>query len=190
MKALIVTLIFLIGLTFSIGLKAQGNLVFNGGFDVTSGNDAEGWTLTGPAFANVKNGTPAPDVNLGGVATASQTINGLNLGSIYRVSGDYLASGSDHSTISFEAMIDGVALFQTGVPTNSNWNSFVFEYTATTSSVVLTLSQIYSSNLLVDHYHIDNIAMYAVPEPSAYVLMCLISLVLTWRRFHRQRART
>jgi len=157
---------------------AQGNLVVNGGFTT----NANGWTLTGAAFANSKNGNPPPDVVLGGGQTASQTINSLSPGTLYNVSGDYCCYGSDHTNISFEVSVNGVLLFETAAPTNLNWNSFNFGYAATSSSAVLELSQTYWAYLSVGDYSIDNIAMYAVPEPSAISLIFLGSGVLIYVR--------
>ena len=151
---------------FSQSANAQGNLVVNGGFDT----NAVGWTLTGAAFANAKDGNLLPDVMLAG-GTASQTINSLNPGILYTVSGDYACDGTDHTTISFEVLLDGVAFFETAVPANLNWYSFNFEYTATSSSAVLSLSQTYQAYLSVDSYAIDSISMIAVPEPSSLCLL-------------------
>jgi hypothetical protein len=147
---------------------AQGNLVVNGGFDANAG----GWTLTGSGRYDAKNGNPSGEVDFGGSeGAASQAINSLTPEFIYNVSGDYqaiVAGGTSTNNYSFGVSLDDVFLFGTATPTNSNWYSFNFQYTATSSSTVLSLSQISGV-----YYNIDNIAMYAVPEPSS---LCLIAL--------------
>jgi len=157
--------------------EAQSNLVYNGGFDISSnGSNPDVWTLTGAAYYNVKSGDPAPDVVLEGLGTASQTINSLNPGTIYFVSGDYQGlSGGSSTVISFEVALNGVSLFETASPTNLNWYSFNFEYAATSSSAVLNLAEINEAGF---GYSIDNIAMYATPEPSAICLILLGSGLL------------
>jgi hypothetical protein len=148
--------------------KAQGNLVVNGGFDTNAG----GWTLTGSGRYDAKNGNPPGEVDFGGSeGAASQTINSLTPEFIYNVSGDYqaiVAGGASTNNYSFGVSLEDVFLFGTATPTNSNWYSFNFQYKATSSSTVLSLSQISGV-----YYNIDNIAMYAVPEPSS---LCLIGL--------------
>ncbi|MGA9449869.1 MAG: PEP-CTERM sorting domain-containing protein [Verrucomicrobiia bacterium] len=181
-----VVLICLMLLSCAQSATAQVNLVFNGGFDVSSnGLNPDGWTLSGPASYNVKNGNPAPDVVLQGLGKASQTINNLNSGTIYIVSGDYQGTTGGSSTIpSFGVAFDGVYMFEVASPTNLNWYSFNFEYIATSSSAVLSLSQI---NLAGNGYSIDNIAMDAIPEPSATSLILLGSGLLIGVRSRIQR---
>ena len=163
---------------------AQGNMVVNG--ELNSG--AVGWTLTGFGFVNVKNGNPSPDIVLGWPGTtASQTIEGLSPGAIYLLSGDYACYGTDFTNISFQVTLDGVSYFQTAVPINHNWNTFSFCYTATASSAILSLTQTYWEYLSVDNYSIDNISMYAVPEPSSLCLIgvCGIVGVMCFRNWRK-----
>ncbi len=145
---------------------AQGNLVVNGGFD-----GPDGWTFAFPAYYNVKNGNPPPDVVLDGEsATASQTINSLNPGITYVVSGDYQWNGGSSTDPSLGVALDGVYLFETAAPADANWHSFNFDYTATSTSALLSLAAINGAEV---HYSIDNISMEAVPEPSS---LCLIGV--------------
>ena len=161
---------------------AQGNLIYNGGFDITFGNDAPGWTRTGSAFANVKNGNPAPDLVLGyGQAAASQTVNNLTAGALYSVTGDYSCYASDHTNLSFRVSVDGVFLFETAGPIDQNWKHFSVQFSPTSSSAVLSLTQTYAAYLSVDAYSIDNIGMYIVPEPSISGLFLLGACSLWWR---------
>jgi len=166
---------------FTQSVTAQGNLVVNGGFTT----NANGWTLTGSARYDAKNGNPPGEIDFGGSeGTASQTINSLTPGFIYNVSGDYqaiVAGGTSTNNYSFGVSLDDVFLFGTATPTNSNWYSFSFDYTATSSSALLSLSQISGV-----YYDIDNIAMYAVPEPSAMSLILLGSGVLFYVRTRKK----
>jgi len=162
---------------------AQGNLVVNGSFDT----NAAGWTLTNGASYNIKNGNPPGEVDFerfGGGATASQTINSLSPGVFYTVSGDYrgIAPVVTSTNYGFGVSLDGVFYFETTAPTNLDWYTFSFLYAATSSSTVLTLSQIDGN-----FYGIDNIAMYAVPEPSAISFILLGSGVLFYVRRRRHR---
>src|ERR1035441_9722597 len=160
---------------------AQGNLVVNGGFDANAG----GWTLTGSGRYDAKNGNPSGEVDFGGSeGAASQTINSLTPELIYNVSGDYQAivsGGTSTHNYSFGVSLDDVFLFGTATPTNSNWYSFNFQYTATSSSTVLSLSQISGV-----YYNIDNISMYAIPEPDVLGLLGLGSVAFFW---HRRKSR-
>jgi hypothetical protein len=163
---ILITLLVLPQLT-----SAQGNLVVNGDF----GTDASDWTLINGAFYNGLYGNPAGSVNLygGPITTASQEINSLITGQLYLISGDYQGNGEIKDTITnnFAVAIDGVVLFETAAPPDLNWHSFNFEYTATSANVLLTLSA--QLNGSPDGDHIDNIAMYATPEPSASSLIFL-----------------
>ena len=73
-----------------------------------------------------------------------------------------------------------VFLFETKAPADSNWHSFSFDYTAASSSVLLSLSA--EINGTDDSYFIDNIAMHAIPEPSIVSFMLLGSGVLIFVR--------
>ena len=147
--------------------KAQGNLVVNGGFDTS----ATGWTLTG-GYYNVKNGNPPGDVVLAGLtASASQTIDGLIVGTIYTVSGSYQgAVNGSYPDPSFEVTMSGNVLFEIAAPADNNWDNFSFLYTASSSDVTLSID---AFNGPAPGYLIDNVAMQAVPEPSALVLIIL-----------------
>lgn len=160
--------------------KAQGNLVFNGGFDTS----AVGWILSNVSFGGYEStkGNPAGDVALDitppsstADPTAGQTINSLTPGTIYIVSGDYRRmadrGGGSPTDFSFGVAIDSVFFFEAVAPINNNWYSFSFPYTATGSSALLSLSsQINGTGL---SYAIDNIAMYNIPEPSSFWLMAI-----------------
>jgi hypothetical protein len=177
MKTYVVALTTLLLVSSPDQGKAQGNLVFNGGFDTS----AVGWTLTDGAFYSGP-GNPGGAVQLDGGPsssndpTASQTINSLTPGAVYIVSGDYqrtkdrLSPTTNHS---FGVAINGILLFQAASSTNIDltWYSFSFPYTATGSSALLSLSsQINGTGL---SYAIDNIAMYNIPEPSSFWLMAI-----------------
>jgi len=156
---------------------AQDNLVVNGGFDTS----AAGWTVTNSDLGGYssKNGNPPGSFILDSLSPSlsiypaiSQTINSLTPGTIYLVSGEYRkGSGTDVSDYSFGVALDGVFLFEAVAPTNSNWYGFNFQYTAASSSALLSLSsQINGSDF---SYVIDNISMEAVPEPNS---LCLIGI--------------
>jgi hypothetical protein len=171
--------------------KAQGNLVFNGTFD----SDALGWTLSNGADWSpggnpggsvlLDNPGPSPSTD----PTASVSINGLTPGFVYIVSGDYQKSkdrgGGSSTDSSFGVAMDGVFVLETTLADQFIWHSFIILYTATSSSAVLSLSsQINGTGI---SYGIDNIAMYAVPEPSTYALLGLGLLALAWwRRFYQR----
>jgi hypothetical protein len=174
---------------FSQSATAQGNLVLNGGFDTS----AAGWILANGAEYELTKGNPAGDIALDSIhpspstdPTASQTINSLTPGTIYTVSGDYAyitdrGGGSPTTDYSFGVAIDGIFLFETLTPTNGTpWRSFSFSYTASSSSALLSLSSQMNGTGIT--YSIDNIAMYAAPEPSPSLLILLGSGVLFYVR--------
>lgn len=160
---------------------AQGNLIYNGGFDITFGNDAPGWTRTGAAFANVKNGDPAPDLVLGQGQAASQAVNNLTAGALYVVTGDYYCYATDHTTLSFRVSVDGGSLFETAGPIDQTWNHFNVQFSPSSPSAVLSLTQTYAAYPSVGDYSIDNIGMYVVPEPSVSGIFLLGAFSLWWR---------
>jgi len=170
---------------------AQGNLVVNGSFDT----DASGWIITnvnvsagGGYLSNY--GNPPGSIFLynpssSHVPTASQEINSLTPGSLYVISGDYQKGlGKNITANSFGVALDGVFLFETNAPVNLNWYNFSFYYTAASSSALLSLAaQINGTDY---SYYIDNIAMYAVPEPSAGCLIIFGSGVLIYVRTRKK----
>jgi hypothetical protein len=167
---------------------AQGNLVANGGFNA----NASSWTLTnistGFGYQSI-GGDPGGCVALDGpnslfaFPTASQTITSLTPGAIYTVSGNYRQGKGNSPDYSFGVAMDGVFFFEaaTTVPIDLTWYSFSFQYTANSPSAVLSLSS--ELNGAGVSYVIDNIAMYAVPEPRALSLFSICGLLLCWRMF-------
>ncbi len=190
-KTGMIVLISLVRWCFDQSVMAQGNLVINGGFDT----DASGWTTTN----EYKFGYVSTKGNPGGyfflytnssslTPMISQTINGLIPGSNYIVSGDYeyiiggIIGGSRFP--SFGVALNSVFLFETAAPTDLDWHSFSFDYTATSTSVLLSLSS--QLNGTGVSYGIDNIAMYIVPEPSTIFLISLGSGVLIYVRTRKR----
>ncbi|MEI9962525.1 MAG: PEP-CTERM sorting domain-containing protein [Limisphaerales bacterium] len=163
-----IILIMIIFASFSQSIFAQGNLVLNGEFNIISNGVPDGWILNGNSYYDSKYGNPTPCLQLYGVATANQTMNGLISGITYIVSGDYQAG--QIAGYNFNIDIDGFIMFEAIASTNLDWQSFNFFYTATSSSAVLEISLSETSDNL---FHVDNIAMYAVPEPSAASLIFL-----------------
>ena len=175
---------------FIQSVAAQGNLVVNGGFDT----DASGWTL-----ANVEagfgylatGGNPPGCVVLENdsspyASTASQEINSLTPGTFYIVSGDYQSGGKGIANNSFGVALDGVYLFEANSPPTYNWYSFSFEYMATSTSALLSISA--QLNGTGYPYSIDNIAMDAVPEPNSLCLLGAGGMMSALFR-HRRKAR-
>jgi len=153
-----------IGLVSLESARAQGNLVINGTFDA----GMDGWTVTGSAYIwEPAKGNPGGCVNLFGnlinPASISQDINGLIIGDVYTVSGDYLGGYT-----SFGVFVDGESQYYTG--SVYDWQTFSFNFTATSPTTTLILSY---PNLGTGGYRIDNISIVAIPEPSS---SCLLGL--------------
>ncbi len=176
-------------------LAAQGTLVFNGGFNT----DANGWVasnigLNGGYF-NAKgnpggffllNNTPAPST----CPTISQSISGLVIGGVYLVSLDVVYSGTHVGPLpvkpSFGVAVDGIFLLEYTTQGQSEWQTLEVFYTALNPSVVLSLAARINDTDVA--YGVDNIAMYAIPEPSFLALLSCASLViLAWRKRTRRR---
>lgn len=158
---------------------SQGNLVFNGDFK----NNADGWIITNCLFGGFQptKGNPAGSVALDNLSpssstdpTMSQTINGLTPGIIYVISGDFSAitdRGGVSSGFSFGVAIDGIFLFEAAAQLPGSLQQFNFVYTATSVNALLSLSA--QRNGTGVTYEVDNIAMYAIPEPSILSLLFL-----------------
>ena len=172
---------------------AQGNLVFNGGFD----SNAAGWLASN---IGIDGGYRSGKGNPGGYffldnapsasadPTISQTINGLVTGVTYIVSGDIGFSrthgGFFPTEPSFRVTMDGSSSFEYATQGELEWQHFDFFYMASASSTVLSLSsQINNTDI---SYLVDNIAMQVVPEPSALAL-CLTGGLIAASRFIRRR---
>ena len=70
--------------------------------------------------------------------------------------------------------LDGIVLFETNhTPQNYNWYNFSSYYTATSTSALLSVE----ANAIGDFYAIDNISMYAVPEPGSLYLIVIGGIV-------------
>jgi hypothetical protein len=141
--------------------KAQGNLVFNGGFDA----DATGWTPSnnlGTGYDS-SNGNPGGCIDLFGKPnpSISQTITGLTIGASYIVSGDYISVRTPYGN-GFGVALNGDYSFFDG---STSWQHFSFIYTADSSSTILSL--VARQNGTEDAFRVDNISMVAVPEPSS-----------------------
>ena len=171
-----IAIVLLILLCLAPRALAQGNMVVNGGFDT----DASGWSITNigsgggflALFGNPPGSVVLENPSSSNVPTASQEIYGLTPGQLYTVSGDYWRGAIDGVADSgFDVSLDGVSLFNTTVSTTYTWFNFSFDYTANSTSVFLSLST--PINVKGNGYIIDNIAMYAVPEPGS---LCLIGV--------------
>jgi len=164
--------LFFLGYLFSsLSAIAQGNLVFNGGFD----SSAAGWvTNVSSGYYNPWKGNPGGCFDLAG--SISQTISNLSPGASYFVSGSYdVAGGTLVSTPSFGVTINGNIEFEVA-PLDYNWHGFNFSYTATSSSALLSLeAQIHGIGL---GYRIDNILMQPLPKLAGNVAGT--NIVLTW----------
>jgi protocatechuate 3,4-dioxygenase beta subunit len=139
-------------------------LVANGGFDT----GATGWTIanvdgSGGWFASGGNPGGYFILNDTGSATdptISQTISGLVVGRRYRVSGQYkseYSSFGDPSALSFGVAVGGVLLGELARPTDSGWQPFAFDFTATFTSASLAVSA--ERNGDDSSYGVDNIAV-------------------------------
>jgi hypothetical protein len=126
---------------------AQGNLVVNGTF---TGN-VYGWALANGSIYQSVLGNPGGCVLLDNVPpsavtdpTASQTVTGLIPGVAYAVSGQYFQGkdrgGGSPTDPSFGVAINGQFFFEAVAPGNASWQNFAFLYTASSPSIVLSLS--------------------------------------------------
>ena len=150
-------------------VKAQGNLILNGTFD----SDLSEWTTVG-----VVNWEPwyGGSASLSGPSSSiSQTIYNLDVGTTYIVSGDYY---SVDGWAPLNVSVDGFS--QLYVATSS-WQSFSFSFTA--SSPTVTLSFLVDQKVICS---LDNISMFAVPEPNS---LCLLGMGAASSLFFLRRRR-
>jgi hypothetical protein len=175
-------LFILFVLSASPTAKAQGNLIVNGTFDSDSG-----WaTNISSGYYSALKGDPDGCFNLAG--SISQTIGSLVPGASYLVSGSYdLVFGTTTGGPGFGVDMNGVSYYSVA-PTDYAWHDFSFNYTATSSSVVLSLNALINESL--NQYRIDNISVVAapVPEPGVSTLALVALPALFWQiqRLRRQ----
>jgi hypothetical protein len=176
---------------FIQSVAARGNLVVNGGFDT----DTSGWTLTNGAVYQPLFGNPAGSIDLpianppSSYGTVSQEISSLTPGQFYTVSGDYYRGGgvkNPPNSFAFGVAFDGSFVLQINAPTSPGWYSFSFNWQATSINTLLSLSA--PLNETYD-FSIDNIAMYAVPEPNSLCLMGVGGMMSALFFRHRRKAR-
>lgn len=183
MKNTFLALMIWLSLVMTHLVEAQENLVMNGGFNANS----NGWTVAntpGGFGYHSRVGNPPGGVQLDNVnpsslsdPTASQTITNLVLNQSYLISGEYRQGKIRGTNLpldvpSFGVALNGDYLFTAYSPGNiPDWTQFRFFYTASSSTALLSISsQINGTGV---SYDIDNIAMYAVPEPSSAMLVML-----------------
>ena len=192
-RNLIVTAVLLLG----TGVAAQAQSITNGNFTT----NLAGWTIQNTTTQWLND--PGPD-SLPGVAWINdfpgpvsfiqQTITGLTPGQTYTISGFYKSRVLFFSSGSFTATIDGVTKFanpETAFVTN--WTPFGFQFTPSTSSVLLSLNSQVGSD---SDYVVDNIAIAqggaAAPEPGSLALLagtgCIGSVLFARHRKARRAA--
>lgn len=173
-------------LVFPQFVTAQGNLVVNGSFS----DSAIGWTLTNsPGFGSGYSvgGNPGGCLGLDNIApsdlsdpTASQTIHGLTPGVTYVVSGQYRRGkdrgGGSPTDPGFGVAMDGTLFYEAVIAVEGPWQSFVFLYTATSDTALLSLSSQRRGTGM--SCYIDNIAVQPFPSLSANIVGP--DIVLSW----------
>ncbi|MDP4623602.1 MAG: PEP-CTERM sorting domain-containing protein [Akkermansiaceae bacterium] len=177
----------------------------NNSFAATGIDTISGWTFTGATSGQVNilaNGNPAPSANTGKTAgdqyvvfneggsatggTLFQTITGLDINQLYRVSFDVIAlfSITNNVIVGGDFSSSSVSLGSgSGQATavGNGGTTATFTFTATETSGVLTFTDNSSATALIDT-GLDNITITAIPEPSSAALLGLASLALLARR--------
>jgi hypothetical protein len=183
------TLAFAVTATASFGQ----NLLFNGDFElsVPSNGTGNGWTsfnVDGAGGWRSSGGNPngmfiLNDNGNGSTnPTIQQTVSGLTIGNIYRISGDYAAGnigGNGLADLGVE--VDGNLWTFTVPGSTTPFLSFSQTFQATSSTVTVRLT---GERLGDNDPRIDNIvlAFEAVPEPATMAVMGLGLLAVLRRR--------
>lgn len=174
----------------ALGTAAHAQVIVNGTFDtfVPSNATGGGWTtvsIDGAGGHRTTGGNPAARFILndnGGAddPTIAQTIGSLTPGTTYTITGEYqlVFQGGSASVLSFGASIDGVFLFETASPGDSNWHPFSFNFTAGAASATLLMAA--ERNGTDMGYAVDNIGIAivqssAAPEPGTLALLGMAS---------------
>jgi hypothetical protein len=201
-------------LVSGIGLPAYGNLLIDGSFEegnfqpnyrdamlLSAGaTDIDGWTVTNgglswdgpsnPFGLTASDGSYFLDLTgdydhrpYGGVA---QTIS-TTIGAQYRLSFD-IGTDPTYDPASVSVNVTGgvgPALFTSAPSSPNRWESFTFDFTATSASTTIELDGEASTDLL--YIGLDNVGLEAIPEPSTLTLVVGPGLLVfaAWRRFRK-----
>lgn len=166
----------------------DGNYVTNGDFET---GDATGWKLyqnTKVDATAAKTGSYGLHVvgNGGWGGLGNQTISGLEIGKVYRISLWYKALSNGVNIQLCEGTSDAGAKIAYVYGTNTDWTEFAVEFEATTSSVFFTL--VGAGNNVATEMYIDNISLTEVvlggndDDPNLKLIDGLMSNIKTQGR--------
>lgn len=183
-----------------VSAPAAAAAIVNGNFDIavplngtgggwtTAGNDGNGGYRTAPAvgvsFSNyfIINAAGQAGTN----PSLQQTLTGLEIGQNYRITGDYenaFNQFGNPAALSFGIEIVELALLtELAQPAGDGVGTFAIEFVANAPTLTLRLTS--ERNGDDSSYAVDNIALAAIPEPSALALLggALLALVGSRRR--------
>jgi hypothetical protein len=161
-----------------VSIASLGTGIVNGLFDdpVPTNGTGAGWTsmhvdnLGGWQTAGGFSG-PYFVLNDGGQAhsdpTLSQVVTGLVPGTLYVVSGRYASWYYNASPVggsSFKVDVDGATAFTGTAGALQQWRSFAAPFTATGTTVVVTIrAEVDGSD---NDFAVDSVAIAAVPDPN------------------------
>ncbi len=160
----------------------HANLIVNGDFslEVPSNGTGNGWTSSGTnVFWTPNAGNPSPSfvLNESGELLSDprieQTVAGLTIGLTYRLAGERLSFApgfGDPNALGFGVFLDeGPILELARGNTDLIWEAFSVEFIATSTSH--TIAFVAERDGDDSSYHIDNIDLVVVPEPSTLTLL-------------------
>ena len=95
----------------------------------------------------------------------------------------------DSLPVSVFVSADAASTTFTSTPLNANqWQTFTFDFTATSANTSITLLGQVASDQSVEYIGLDNVSVVSVPEPSTLMLLAGPGLLAfaAWRRLQRK----
>lgn len=167
---------------------SPANIVYNGGFET---GDFTGWILSGnpiPGDVDITlphSGHFAANLFAADTSAYLEQVLATNPGGVYKLT--FFLDSDGGTPNQFLAQVDGASLFDQSNITAQSYTQYAFSFTASTALTSLKLGFRNDPGV----FHLDDIAVDAIPEPSVISFAIAIGiLAVAKRRQHAVRERS